>query len=81
MLTPSIFCIADDARTCLQLAQVGMGVALVPYSIVSWGHGLTIRQLDELSWESRLVVVKRKSAPVSHKVEVFYNLLAENKDR
>ncbi|WP_302519516.1 LysR family transcriptional regulator [Allisonella histaminiformans] len=81
MLTPSIFCIADDARTCLQLAQVGMGVALVPCSIVSWGHGLTIRQLDELSWESRLVVVKRKSAPVSHKVEVFYNLLAKNKDR
>ena len=81
MLTPSIFCIADDARTCLQLAQAGMGVALVPSSIVSWGHGLTIRQLDELSWESRLVVVKRKSAPVSHKVEVFYNLLAENKGR
>ena len=81
MLTPSIFCIADDARTCLQLAQAGMGVALVPSSIVSWGHGLTIRQLNELSRESRLVVDKRKSAPVSHKVEVFYNLLAENKDR
>lgn len=38
MAVPEVYCVTDDARTSLQWAEAGIGIAIVPESILSWGE-------------------------------------------
>lgn len=53
-------CLADDARSCLQWAQAGLGVALVPESVVNLSQGLTAVPIQEQALESQVCLVRKK---------------------
>lgn len=64
-LSFDIFCECDDARTVLQWAQAGMGVALFPASMSPLCAGLTTRALPEPELETEIILVKRKADSLS----------------
>lgn len=50
-LAPRLRCVADDARTCVSLAEAGLGAAIVPADALAGGlpAGLAARVLEGLS--------------------------------
>ena len=75
-VTPNIFCIADDSRTCLSWARAGLGLAIVPESIARTLSGLTVKILNEESLDSRLVVAKREDVALSGSAQVLFEILS-----
>lgn len=57
---PNIYCVADDARTCRQWAEEGLGLALVPESVLRESSRLTVGILKEEALTSQLVLASRK---------------------
>ena len=51
---------ADDARTCRQWAEEGLGLALVPESVLRESRRLTVGILKEEALTSQLVLASRK---------------------
>lgn len=47
MAVPEVYCVTDDARTSLQWAEAGIGIAIVPESILAWGKNLETAFLAE----------------------------------
>lgn len=70
---PNIFCRSDDARTCLQWACAGLGVALVPESIssMSLSAGLAIREIDSAETVTRMTAIYKKNGYVSDIAKKF----------
>ena len=70
---PNIFCRNDDARTCLQWAGAGLGVALVPESISSMrpAEGLTVRIIDSPETVTRMTAIYKKNGYVSNIAKEF----------
>lgn len=81
MALPHIFTTADDARTVVQWAQAGLGVALVPRSVMIWGHHLVIRELASSMLTSRLVAAKKKDAPISQSALALFEEFREESKR
>lgn len=73
-IDPNIICINDDARTSLQWAASGVGVALVPMSIALSFPNLKAVQLDAPALDSELRLVRRKNAPISQNAYHFFEL-------
>ena len=67
------FCRSDDARTCLQWAGTGLGVALVPQSISQMenGLGLTAREIDSEDTVTRMAAIYKKNGYVSNIAREF----------
>ena len=57
--TPDVYCVADDARTCREWAEAGLGVAVVPRSVME-GSTLSVGSLEEEELHSRLYLARRK---------------------
>lgn len=70
---PDIFCLNDDARTSLQWAAAGMGVALVPSSIRRFFPDLESRVISEDRLVSRLMLVRKRDTVPSGSTEAFFS--------
>lgn len=66
-LNMNIRCINDDARTSLKWAKEGLGIAIVPYSIIGKDirSELDIRSIDHPGFETQVAVVHRKNQYLS----------------
>lgn len=75
-IVPYIFCRSDDARTCLQWAKTGLGIALVPESISKMDQyaGLAFREIDSEDTVTCMAAIYKKNGYVSNiaKEFVFY---------
>lgn len=65
-------CINDDSRTSLQWAEAGLGVALIPESILPLAHNLSHRRLSEDNFSSSICLVKRSDRHISEGAEEFF---------
>lgn len=65
-------CINDDSRTSLQWAEAGLGVALIPESILPLAHNLSYRRLSEDNFSSSICLVKRSDRHISEGAEEFF---------
>lgn len=65
-IEPYIFCRSDDARTCLQWAKTGLGIALVPESISRQDPpgSLSRREIDSSDTITRMAAVYKKDGYV-----------------
>ena len=70
---PHIFCRNDDARTCLQWAESGLGIALVPRSICQAEKfsNLALREIDSPDTVTRIAAVYKKNGYVSNIAREF----------
>lgn len=70
---PHIFCRSDDARTCLQWAESGLGIALVPQSIcqAKKDSKVVIREIDSQDTVTRIAAVYKKNGYVSNIAREF----------
>lgn len=61
-IEPYVYCKNDDARTTLMWAQAGLGVAIVPKSILSVFHDdqLEHRVIDDSSLNTRIAAIRKK---------------------
>lgn len=78
-LEPNTFCRSDDARTCLQWAEAGLGIALVPFSIsqMEQHDGLAIRQIQSEYTQTQIAAVYKKSGYVSNIAREFITCFGE----
>lgn len=70
---PNIYCRNDDARTCLQWAKAGLGIALVPKSIsqtMGTDH-LLFREIDSPDTVTQMAAVYKKNGYVSNIAKEF----------
>ena len=72
-ISPQIFCECDDARTALQWANAGLGVALMSETVaLILGVGdMTLKYLKEPKLMTRLAVIRRKKTSVSSIAQLF----------
>lgn len=72
-IEPIILCRNDDARTCLQWAKSGLGIALVPESIskMEWNSELALREIDSEDTITRMAVIYKKNGYVSNIAKEF----------
>lgn len=71
-ISPDFYCINDDARTSLQWAEAGLGIALLPASVLPLAHQLSARTMSESHLSSSLCLVKKSGRPLSESADAFY---------
>ncbi|MDO4280059.1 MAG: LysR family transcriptional regulator [Peptococcaceae bacterium] len=76
-LTATTYCKNDDARTCLLWAQAGLGVALVPRSVVAMLPASTLEQRAIAAPETltRVALVRAKDRQLSHAADTFWTFM------
>lgn len=69
-----VFCVNDDARTTLKLASAGMGVALVPGSVIedAMDSKLVIKEIDNAGLHSSLTIIREKKGKLSDPGQLFF---------
>ena len=75
---PRVICINDDARTTVYLAEAGLGVGIVPASILPIISDEKIRvcPLNNPGLKTRLSVIFRKGVTLSAAGQAFVQSLA-----
>lgn len=75
--TPNIFCLNDDARTTISMAQAGLGIGIVPESALIAINDETLVQkiLDHPSLTSNICLLRNPTSYLSTIVENFYDTL------
>lgn len=68
---PKVFCVSDDARTTVRLAEGGFGAGLVPQSAVSTDTACSVHEIEHPGLHSEICVVYRKDVYVSAAVKCF----------
>ena len=70
---PDIFCLNDDARTTLMWANAGLGVAVVPYSMVSFYRNpdCLCKIIDNPHMETQITAIWRSDRPLSAVAKSF----------
>jgi DNA-binding transcriptional LysR family regulator len=76
-IQPDYSCINDDARTSIQWAAAGLGVALVPASVLPLAPRLPYRLLAEENLSSDLCLVRRSGQHPSDNAQAFFRAFAE----
>lgn len=78
-IEPNIFCRNDDARTCLQWAKTGLGIALVPESISRMDEhsDLVLREIDSEDTVTCMAAVYKKNGYVSNIAKEFVTYFGE----
>lgn len=66
-------CTTDDARSCLQWAQAGLGIALIPESVLALSHDLTAIPLAEEALSSQVCLVRKKGRPLQEAARQFWD--------
>ncbi|MGN1381439.1 MAG: LysR family transcriptional regulator [Eubacterium sp.] len=80
-VTPQIFCINDDARTALQMAESGLGAALVPLSALSDADGLICGILEEDVFQSDVYLVSREDRELTETAAAVRDIMASSAAR
>ncbi len=70
-LKPNFFCVNDDARTTLHMAESGLGVGIVPHSTLLRTDSLTARQIHCQDLQSDICVVCRNDTYISQAARHF----------
>ena len=89
-ITPNIFCMNDDARTTISLANAGYGIGIIPesagllisHSIITKKHLvqdniLTCLELNEARLESDICLLYKPNSYISKAGELFIQYLKE----
>lgn len=66
-------CTTDDARSALQWAQAGLGIALIPESVLALSHDLTAIPLAEDALVSQVCLVRKKGRPLQEAAHLFWD--------
>ena len=76
---PRVVCINDDARTTVYLAEAGLGVGIVPASIlpIVSDEKMRVCPLNNPNLKTRLSVIFRKDVPLSAAGQAFVQSLAK----
>ena len=73
-ITPNVFCVNDDARTCVRWADADLGIALVPASILHAAYHLDTRPFLSERLISEIRLVRQSHIPVSGSANAFFDL-------
>nr|WP_319488515.1 LysR family transcriptional regulator [uncultured Caproiciproducens sp.] len=70
---PSIFCLNDDSRTALMWANAGLGIAVTPYSMVSFYRSpeCLCKIIDNHNLETQITAIWRSDRPLSAVAKSF----------
>lgn len=79
-LRPQLLCVADDARTVVRMAEEGLGVGIVPGSVLSGGGELRVQPLKEPALCSEICAVSRRNVYLTAAARQFLALLREKKN-
>jgi DNA-binding transcriptional LysR family regulator len=79
-LHPLFLCVADDARTVVRMAEEGLGVGIVPGSVLSGGGSLAAQPLREPILSSEICAVSRRNVYLTAAARQFLALLREHKN-
>lgn len=71
---PDIYCVADDARTCRELAEAGLGAALAPLTVLTKSRELSLGRLKEEALKSSLYLACRKGEGRAQSAVLFLRL-------
>lgn len=76
-IEPLVYCKNDDARTSLMWAEAGLGIAIVPKTIIPSIHSerLSFRELEEKKLYTRIAAVYRKDMYLSSLAKRFLEML------
>lgn len=76
-LTPSIFCMNDDARTTASMANAGLGVGIIPESALPllFSPHIEKRIISDEGLESNICLLRNPNSYLSTVMELFYNFL------
>ena len=75
--SPSLLCLNDDARTCLQWARAALGITIVPYSLAAMFPDLIRKPIacPELNTETCLIWPKNR--PLAQTAERFLHFMEQ----
>ena len=73
----NILCMSDDARTCVQWARAGIGVALVPESVLLLTPELARRALSEDTLRTKVCLIRRTDRSVSGSAEKLFHFFSK----
>ncbi|MDD6789281.1 MAG: LysR family transcriptional regulator [Lachnospira sp.] len=73
----NILCMSDDARTCVQWARAGIGVALVPESVLLLTPELARRELSEDTLRTKVCLIRRTDRSVSGSAEKLFHFFSK----
>ena len=78
-LKPHVRILADDSRTVVKAAELGMGIALVPQSAtdVLSAEGCEVRSIEGWSWTSSMDIVKTKNGYLPGCANLFLEYLKD----
>ena len=76
-VSPSVQAVCDDARTALSMAQSGIGLALLPHSMVPVIRDIWYRTIAENSLETEILFVCRKQSQSNPLIGQLIELLEE----
>lgn len=76
-VSAQIVCINDDARTSLQWASAGLGIALVPESVLPLVPGLESHPLSEQNLRTSIHLIRRRGRSISPSAEAWFSLMRE----
>lgn len=71
---PDVYCVADDARTCREWAEAGLGAALVPLTVLEKSGELMVGKLQEEALQSELYLARRKGEGQGGGPSLFFHM-------
>ncbi|WP_297020427.1 LysR family transcriptional regulator [uncultured Dialister sp.] len=74
---PNVYCVADDARTCREWAEAGLGLALAPMSVLQESSRLSVGILKEDALFSTLCLARRKGNGESQSGRLLFRMARE----
>lgn len=74
---PDIVCMSDDARTCIQWARAGIGVALVPESVLLLAPELARLELSEAALHTKVCLIRRTDRSISGSAEKLFHFFVK----
>lgn len=77
---PDVYCVADDARTCREWAEAGLGAALVPLTVLEKSGELMVGKLQEEALQSELYLARRKGESQGGGPSLFFHM-AEDREK
>lgn len=77
---PDVYCVADDARTCREWAEAGLGAALVPLTVLEKSGELMVGKLQEEALQSELYLARRKGEGQWGGPSLFFHM-AEDREK
>ena len=72
--SPDIYCVSDDARTCREWAEAGLGAAVAPMTVLRKSRELILGTLQEEALSSDLYLARRKGETGAQSALLFFQM-------